>query len=74
MTSDRTALLFIRAWVEHGSVKPLRAEVRHTDDVSEGLKSSSTLTETDAVTDVVRAWLETVLTEVRGDADAPALP
>ncbi len=37
MYSDRTALLIIRAWLERGSLEPLRARVRLTTDVSAGL-------------------------------------
>ena len=74
MTSDRTALLLIRAWVEQGSSSPLRADVRQTADVSAGFERSSTLTDAEGVTDIVRAWLDTIMADERNDADALGLP
>ena len=57
MTKTRTGLLIIRAWAEPGSSSPLRAQLRLTTDVSAGLERSETLTQADAVVEVVRAWL-----------------
>jgi hypothetical protein len=52
--------MVIRAWMEKGSTKPLRAEVRHTSDVSTGFNAEATLTEPDGVVAEVRAFLTTL--------------
>lgn len=49
--------MVIRAWVEDGSSCPLRAEVRHTSDVTIGFMSKATLTEPDRVLAEVTAFL-----------------
>jgi hypothetical protein len=63
MAHDPTSLLIIRAWVEEGSEKSLRAFVRHTTDVSVGFEHAETLTDVDAATELVRLWLRNVLSE-----------
>jgi hypothetical protein len=69
----RTGLLIIRAWTEPGSSSPLRAQVRLTTDVSLGLEHSQTLTQPDAVVEVVRAWLLEMgdPRHLKADADGP---
>lgn len=52
-----TGLLIIRAWLESGSSKPLRATLRFTDDVSLGLERTVTLADADEIALVVRQWL-----------------
>jgi hypothetical protein len=52
--------MVIRAWVEDGSSKPLRAQVRHTSDVSTGFKVEATHTEADSVLEEVRTFLTTL--------------
>ena len=52
--------MVIRAWVEEGSTKPLRAQVRRTSDISTGFKTETTLTEPDTVVAEVRAFLTTL--------------
>jgi hypothetical protein len=61
MPTPPTGLLIIRAWVEAGSAEPLRAQIRVTRDISTGIEQSLTLVETDAVGDLVEAWLQSVL-------------
>jgi hypothetical protein len=61
MSSDHTGLLIIRAWVEQGSSKPLRAQVRLTTDVAAGFASEVTLADVNAVSAAVEAWLQDVL-------------
>jgi hypothetical protein len=61
MTLDRTGLLIIRAWLEGGSSKPLRAHIRMTSDISTGLTGEMTLADVSAVSAAVEAWLEEVL-------------
>jgi len=57
MNTPTMGLMVIRAWIEEGSTKPLRAQVRHTGDVSTGFKTETTLTEPDTVVAEVRAFL-----------------
>lgn len=61
MSLDRTGLLIIRAWLEDGSSKPLRARVRLTTDVTNGFDSEVMLADVHTVTGVVEAWLEDIL-------------
>lgn len=60
MDRGRTGLMVIRAWIEKGSARPLRAEVRHTSDVSTGFDAGATLTEPDKVLAEVRDFLTTL--------------
>jgi hypothetical protein len=57
MDRVHTGLMVIRAWIEEGSTKPLRAEVRHTSDVSIGFDAEANLTDPDAVVAEVRVFL-----------------
>jgi hypothetical protein len=61
MPLDRTGLLIIRAWIEHGSSKPLRAQIRLATDVSAGFASEMTLADIDAVSAAVETWLQDFL-------------
>jgi uncharacterized protein YrrD len=61
MTLYRTGLLLIRAWVEKGSAKPLRATIRATTDVSKGFESDLTVADVAATTAMVETWLGDVL-------------
>ena len=70
MDTHRTALLIIRAWIERGSLKPLRAQIRLTTDVSLGLPSEVTLTDAAAVGDAVETWL----VDVASDEPTPTEP
>ncbi len=69
-----TALLVLRAWIEHGSSLPLRAYIRETGDVSLGFEHSSTETDVEAAVAIVRAFLEGLLSEEAADerAEPPA--
>ena len=58
----RMGLLIIRAWIEPGSSEPLRATVRTTDDVNDGLERPVTLADRDRVCSLVDAWLGRVIT------------
>jgi len=60
-TTHRTGLLIIRAWVEPGSTRPLRAQIRITEDVSAGMERTVTLAQPSAVGAVVDGWLEAML-------------
>jgi hypothetical protein len=57
MASANNGLLIIRAWPEPDSTKPLRASVRRTDDVAEGISDEVTFADVDAVCASVREWL-----------------
>ena len=65
MPLDHTGLLVIRASVENGSSKPLRARVRLTTDVAAGLGSETTLADVNAVAAAVEVWLRDVLLDGR---------
>ena len=58
MPSHRTGLLIIRAWVEDGSADPLRAHIRLTGDISQGIERTLTVAEPDRVHETVAAWLQ----------------
>lgn len=60
MDSDRTGLLIIRAWIEPGSTEPLRAFIRVTTDVSEGVERTLTLSRADDVHAAVQDWLDEI--------------
>jgi len=61
MNASRTGLLIIRAWVEPGSSKPLRAQVRLTTDVATGFTGEMTIADVAGVSAAVELWLEDVL-------------
>jgi hypothetical protein len=64
MPDTRTALLIIRAWVEAGSRAPLRATIRCSTDVSNGLgETTITVTDPEAAAAAVKAWLDEVVAE-----------
>jgi hypothetical protein len=69
MSNHRTALLIIRAWVEVGSEQPLRAQVNVTGDISVGIERTLTLTQPDAIHELLDTWLHDVL----GDTPAPVM-
>jgi hypothetical protein len=54
-------LLVMRAWVQDGSERPLRVQVRVTGDVRHGFEREEVLSESTAVEATVRAWLAAVL-------------
>ncbi len=62
MAKDRTGLMIIRAWVEEGSPKPLRAHIRLTSDITTGVERAWTLADAEDVCAAVDAWLRDVLT------------
>jgi hypothetical protein len=61
MSRPTTGLLIIRAWVENGSSKPLRAQIRLTTNIAAGITSEMTLAEITSVSAQVEAWLHDVL-------------
>src|SRR5215218_5652348 len=69
MAIPPVCLLVIRAWVEEGSERPLRVEVRLTADTAHGFQRELTFSEPVAVEALVRAWLDDVLA---ADGDRPA--
>jgi hypothetical protein len=50
-----------RAWVEDGSSRPLRAEIRVSHDTTLGFQRQLTLSDADDVEGMVRTWLQAVL-------------
>ena len=74
MTTSRIGLFIIRAWVEPGSSLPLRAHIRRTTDVSQGLEQGLTVAEKEAVSAAVQAWLsEMVAGALTGEDDSDNL-
>jgi hypothetical protein len=74
MTTSRVGLFIIRAWVEPGSSLPLRAHIRRTTDVSQGLEQGLTVAEKEAVVAAVQAWLsEMVADALTGKDDSDNL-
>ena len=74
MTTSRIGLFIIRAWVEPGSSLPLRAHIRRTTDVSQGLEQGLTVAEKEAVVAAVQAWLsEMVADALTGKDDSDNL-
>jgi hypothetical protein len=74
VTNTRSGLLIIRAWVEPGSSSPLRAQIRHTIDVTRGFDRSLTVAQEEAVVAAVQTWLSAMLADAHGvgnDADYP---
>ena len=61
MPTDRARLLIIRAWIEAGSVEPLRAEVRIVTDAAAGTECSRTYARPDEVLASVRGWLSGIV-------------
>lgn len=61
MTAPPTGLFIVRAWVEQGSKKTLRAHVRLTTNVSTGFEREVTLTNVEDVCTTVDLWLRDVL-------------
>jgi hypothetical protein len=54
-------LLVLRAWVEEGSARPLRVEVRLTADSGRGFERELVFSEPVAVEALVRTWLDDLL-------------
>ena len=61
MPRYRTGLLLIRAWIEKGSLKPLRAHIRATTDVSDGFESELIVADIPSAAAMVETWLGDVL-------------
>jgi hypothetical protein len=57
----RVSLMVLRAWVEEGSQRPLRVEIRRTADVGCGFESELVVSDAAGVEVLVRAWLADVL-------------
>jgi len=73
MPRHHTGLLIVRAWVESGSSKPLRAHLRLTTDVATGFASEKTLADVKAVSAAVEAWLDAVLADAKAEQSGVAV-
>ncbi len=60
-TGHRTGLLIIRAWVEEGSRRPLRVQIRLSTDISEGIQQTMTLSDAKAASAAVEGWLTDIM-------------
>jgi hypothetical protein len=67
MAVGDVGVLVMRAWIEEGSERPLRVEVRVTADSGRGFERKVTFSEPGQVEQIVRAWLADV---VAGDDQA----
>jgi hypothetical protein len=56
-----TGLMIIRTWLEPGSIKPLRVQIRLTTDISMGFEREVTLADIPAVSAAVETWLLEIL-------------
>jgi hypothetical protein len=65
MNRDQVGLLIVRVWVEPGSARPARLQLRATTDFSAGFERTRTLTDVEEAITAIRAFLNSVLT---GDA------
>lgn len=74
MANFRAALLTIRAWVERGSSKPLRADIRRTKDVANGFEETVTVTSPEAGAAAVKLFLDDVVADDLRAKDADATP
>ena len=61
MPAHRSGLLIIRAWLEPGSTRPLRAHLRLSTDIAAGFDREVTLTDVNEVSSVVEGWLRVIL-------------
>lgn len=69
MDTDQVGLLIVRVWVETGSARPARLQLRATTDPSAGFTRTHTVTDIEEAITVIRAFLHTVL-----DGDASSSP
>jgi len=65
MAPNPTGLFIIRAWIEQGSQKTLRAHIRLTTDVGTGFESEVTLTDVAGICAAVELWLLDVMATER---------
>jgi hypothetical protein len=61
MPLHTSGLLIIRAWLEPGSTRPLRAHLRLSTDIAAGFDREVTLANVDDVSSVVEGWLRDIL-------------
>jgi len=61
MPLHRSGLLIIRAWLEPGSTRPLRAHLRMSSDVAAGFDREVTLANVEDVSSAVEDWLRNIL-------------
>ncbi len=61
MNPDQVGLLIVRVWVEPGSARPARLELRATTDPSAGITSTNTVTDVEQAITIIREFLQTVL-------------
>jgi hypothetical protein len=57
MPKHQTGLIIIRAWVEPGSLEPLRTHIRLTSDIEAGFESERTFAGVPSVLAAVELWL-----------------
>lgn len=61
LSNKPSGLMIIRAWMEEDSIKPLRAQIRLTQNVAHGFSRELKLTDVESVSAGVEAWLREFL-------------
>jgi hypothetical protein len=61
MTPDQVGLLIMRVWVEPGSARPARLQLRATTDPAAGFTRTRTVTDIEEAITVIRAFLHGIL-------------
>jgi hypothetical protein len=69
MDPDQVALLILRVWVEPGSARPARLQLRATTNPVAGFTRTRTVTDIEEAITVIREFLHTVL-----DGDTSSSP
>jgi hypothetical protein len=62
-TNERSAVLIVRAWVEHGQVQSFRARIMQSTDSGGTEQTIVTTTDPNAVMTALHAWLEALLSD-----------
>lgn len=68
MNPDQVGLLILRVWIEPGSIRPARLQLRATTDPSTGFTRTQTLAGIEEAITVIRAFLQSILPDDPGDS------
>jgi len=70
MNPDQVGLLIVRVWIEPGSPRPARLQLRATTDPAAGFTRTHTLTDIEETIETIRTFLHSVLP---GDGPVPGI-
>ena len=62
-TNERSAVLIVRAWVEHGQLQSFRARIMQSTDSGGTEQTIFTTTVPQTVVQAVQDWLDTMLSD-----------